>query len=248
MITLTRAQGEFIRRAFDEFDETHTNSTAHATVWSRRSYAPMLIHHPQFADVRDRLGRDFPEYVIVFDVIFESNGSRVEWHCDYESLGPFEVPSRIRAIREHHFMTVHFNLTPDGGALVTVQSTLLSFIHYLCISLFGIFSWVHSAAVVISSPFLRFFGHVHSNRPLVGNVFDNTRLHAVTQGARRTSYVIRLVKRHCVGISRSSILRGITRSSACQAFVPLLNCVDDDLLDVGDVPWESVFTCSMGSE
>lgn len=36
----------------------------------------------------------YPDHVVAFDVLFEAEaGATVDWHVDYESLGPFVVAS-----------------------------------------------------------------------------------------------------------------------------------------------------------
>lgn len=234
MLHLTDAERAYV---LDGFVKGAT-STAHSGVWRRRSYAPMYVYRDELARVRDVVESSFPEYVIAFDVVFESVGGRVDWHCDYESLGPFEVPDRWRAMADHHFMTVHYNLTPDGGSLTTANLPLLSYVFYLCISTFGIFSLAHRLLLAMCAPVLWATRHVHPSAVGAGNVFDNTWLHAVTPGAPRVSYVLRLVRASEVRLTRRSVLAGIKRSSACQAFSPLLDIVSaDENLGAGAVPW-----------
>ena len=213
---------------------------AHASVWSRRVYAPMLIHTPEFESVRTWIATTLPDYAITFDVIFESDGRGVEWHVDHESLGPFIVADRWRAIKEEHFLTLHTNLTADGGNLVTWDSPLASYLHFLVISTFGIFSVAHRLMLLLTRPFFGWYHKTWPNESSVANLFDNARLHAVNPGASRVSYVIRLVKRGCVTISKDSVNEGIRRSPACSAFVPLLSTVGEAPVDVGSLPWHTV--------
>lgn len=163
------------------------------------------------------------------------------WHCDYESLGPFCVPDRWRAVRDSHFLSVHVNLTPDGGSLQTLPWQWLSYLHYLCISVFGIFGMAHACLVVASTPCFRWFAERRSKAPGVGNVFSNVLLHSVTEGAPRTSYVVRLVKRGCVRVTRESVLEGVRRSSACAIFERLLSLFEPSAPDGGlaadDIDW-----------
>lgn len=235
---LTAEECAYIMRSIDS---THTSSS-HATVWKRRSYAPMCIHSPELSRVKSLIHATYPEYIIAFDVIFDSNGNDVGWHCDYESLGPFDVSNRWSAIKNAHFLSVHFNITPNGGHLVTCNSLLLSYLHYLCISKFGIFSFAHRLAVALSYPLLLLLSCRRDGRQSVGNAFDNTRLHRVAAGAPRTSYVVRLVKQGSVKVSRNSIVTGISRSSACQAFRPLLLIVENEPLDVSEIDWKRAFS------
>ena len=210
---------------------------AHQQVWTRRSYAPMLIHTPELASVRDAVARLYPDYAICFDVIFESAGGLVDWHCDYESLGPFFVANRRRAVVEGHFLSIHFNLTPRGGSLTTLPWVWLSLVHYYCISTVGIFSTLHRLLNWASRPLYRLFAQAFPNTVGWGNAFDNTRLHAVSPGDRRISYVLRLAKKDCVSLTRTSVVDGIARSKACVAFACLLKRVSDVPLDVAAIDW-----------
>lgn len=235
---MLRLSEEQVRTVMHEL-KTQTKQQVHTQVWARRSYAPMHIHKPEFADVKRTIEAALPDYAVVFDVVFESAGPEVAWHVDYESLGPFVVPSRWKAIRESHFKTVHFNLTPNGGALVANSSLILAYIFYLAIAMSGIFGWMHRALLAT----LPLGGRVSSNEPRVGNVFDNVRMHMVTAGDPRTSYVVRLVKRNgCVFISRDSILAGLRRSAACAAFHHLLPHVDRENRDATEVNWQCSLT------
>lgn len=238
---LSHDQALHILEAFERTERPQ----AFQAVWSRRSYAPMHIHEPALASLRTSLRTLHPEYVPMFDVVFESQGHRVDWHCDYESLGPFEVDDYPRAIAESHFMSVHFNLTEEGGALTTLPWVWLSCVHYACIVWFGIFSLPHHLLNALCAPLFALFGKVSSNAPRIGNVFDNMRLHSVSTGKPRISYVVRMAKAGCVHVTRKSIENGIRRSAACAAFTPLLtSCVADEPLDVADVAWSHVFSKS----
>ena len=219
------------------------NVTAHADVWSRRLYAPMYVHDAELTTLRDAVADAYPEYAIAFDVVFESAGGVVDWHCDYESLGPFDVPDRRAAIAQRHFLSVHVNLTPNGGALRTLDGwELLSYLHYVVIVACGIFSWAHVWLVWLSTPIFYWCAHAHPHAAGVANVFDNTRLHAVTAGAPRTSYVLRLVHKEHVHLTRASVASGVARSSACAAFARLLPLFDDEQrLRASDVEWAALF-------
>ena len=203
----------------------------------------MHIHSSGFEDVRAAILAAFPDYVIAFDVVFESDGSQVDWHVDYESLGPFEVPHRLAAVRNGHFATVHFNLTDDGGTLTTLPWVWLSYLHFVAIATFGIFSFAHCFLNAMSIPFFCVFRRTHSNAACIGNAFDNTRLHMVTAGAPRVSYVVRLVRAGGrVGISRASVRAGIARSAACDAFKFLLDATSETSMDAARLPWEHLRT------
>ena len=74
----------------------------------------MHIHSKAFAPLREQIAAQLPDHAIAFDVVFESAGKRVDWHGDYESLGPFAFDG-VASIQNHDFVSVHFNLTADGG-------------------------------------------------------------------------------------------------------------------------------------
>jgi len=212
---------------------------AHTGTWARRLYAPMLIHRPEFRALHDHVVTAFPDYMIAFDVVFESAGNETPFHCDYESLGPFIVPSPLRAIRDEYFLSIHFNLTNDGGQLATLPWNLLSYLHYLVIRTFGIFSHVHSVLVFLSRLWLS-FARRHPNTPLEGHVFNNMKLHAVTSGSPRVSYVLRLVKRGHVQISQASVMKGMRRSDACVAFKSLLSKTSETPQFASDIIWREL--------
>ena len=237
-ILMSTTQRDAIREAFEKIEPPK----AHKSVWSRRSYAPMHIHSSEFRSLRSQIYRALPQYEIAFDVLFESRGNTVGWHCDYESLGPFFVPNRWEAVKDSHFMTVHFNLTEDGGALTCLPWSYLSYFFYLVIASTGIFSTAHSILTLLFIPIFAFFARVHSNKPLHGNIFDNTRLHMVTAGKPRLSYVVRLVKKGgVVLISRDSIKDGVKRSDACEVFNRLVDHIPSaDSIDAAAISWSSI--------
>ena len=126
---------------------------AHTDTWKRRVYAPMLIHSDEFAHVRRQIEALYPDYVVAFDVIFESAGNATPWHCDYESLGPFEVADAFVAIRDAHFVSIHANMTAGGGALTTLDGwPRLSWVHYQTIVHTGIYSALHRALSRLCAP------------------------------------------------------------------------------------------------
>ena len=235
MIRYTAAQQKIV---LDAFGCDETGPQAHTHTWSRRSYAPMHIHSDAFADVRAQIRGLFPDHVIAFDVVFESRGNETAWHCDYESLGPFEVPDAWRAVRDAHFVSVHANLTGDGGSLLTLGTwPLLSWVHYQVIVWTGIYSAWHLWVTWLCLPVLSRFARVHPNAVGLGNAFHNMRLHSVSAGAPRVSYVVRLVRRG-VTISRASVREGMARSAACSAFGMLLDRIDsEESRDVTTVNW-----------
>ena len=231
----------------DAFERDNGGPQAHANVWKRRSYAPMHIFTKPLDSVREAVARQYPEYAIAFDVVFESAGGPTDWHCDYESLGPFAVRDRMAAVRGAHFMSLHFNLTQGGGSLMTLPWVRLSYLHYLCIIRFGIFSRLHRLLNVLSAPLFSLFARTHPNQPGWGNAFDNTRLHAVAAGSPRVSYVLRLVRKGCVFLDSTSVSEGIARSDACAAFEPLLAHVSGSV-EAATLPWAKIFSHSPGDE
>lgn len=219
-----------------------TKEVDHAT-WSRREYNPRHIFQPFMTDVRKQIESTFPDHVIAFDVIFASKGAHVAWHCDYESLGPFDVPSFTRAIQESHFRSVHVNLTDDGGALCTLHTpAFLSQIVHKCIMHWGVFNPVHLLMTWLLWPVFVIFARVHSNRAGVGNTFDNLRLHSVGRGRfARISYVVRLVHKREVFVSQASLLNGVRRSHACASLCNSLSEIvasaSGSSVQAGDIAW-----------
>ena len=92
----------------------------------------------RFASLRDQIAAQLPDHAVAFDVVFESAGKRVDWHGDYESLGPFAFDG-VQSIRNHDFVSVHFNLTADGGSLSTLDWPLVSTLHHFVIVKWGIY-------------------------------------------------------------------------------------------------------------
>lgn len=242
-LCLTDAQ---VRHVLDAFSETGHEKT-HATVWKRRAYAPMYIHDDAMRAFRDEIAARHPDYLIAFDVVFETEGGGVDHHVDHESLGPFHVPNRWRAIRDRHFLSVHVNLTPHGGALVTLDDCVwLSYAYYLVISWAGIFSWAHDLLRRGTTGWVRRWQRVRANDVGIGNAFDNTRLHGVTPGAARTSYVVRLVRRGCgIRLTPASVEESLGRSVACRAFRPLLSAVAGGEVAVDRLDWRAAFAGSL---
>ena len=232
-VALTIEEAEFVKNSLSLVEGAHSHT------WSRRSYAPMLIHKTEMQLTRQCIQKNFPEYVIAFDVVFESIGNRVAWHCDYESIGPFEYESLYKSIDENHFLSVHFNLTDNGGSLQTLEWTTLSYIMNVVIKWYGIFSTLHFAFAYIIQmiPFVT----TRSNMKYMGNVFNNFKLHAVTSGNARTSYVVRLVKKNCVKISTKSINAGMVRSRNCDEFERFKKMYSGEFsVDVCEFPWNQV--------
>ena len=138
---------------------------------------------------------------------------------------------------------VHFNLTPNGGRLVTLNWPLLSSLYSFVISVTGIYSLCHRVLNLLCWPLVFLFSKSHTNEPNVGNVFDNMRLHAVTSGDERISYVVRLIKRNgCVTMTRNSIIKCSERSSACKRLndIILPKVPEDKVVDAGEFEWKSL--------
>lgn len=216
MIHLTVQQQECVLQRFELTDEPK----AMQKTWKRRSYAPMLVHEPGFQSLKSQLRAHLPDYTPVFDVIFESDGKRVPFHCDYESLGPFHLSNR--AVKDSHFVSVHFNLTEDGGCLTVLPWWLVSSLHFRIIQWFGIFGIAHTLLNVLTFPLFALFSTRLPNYVGIGNMFNNARLHSVSSGKPRISYVVRLVRNQCVLISPESVERALGVSAAC---LPLRNAL-----------------------
>ena len=234
IIFLNQRQIDIILEKF----ETETQQQAHKKIWKKRQYSPMNIYHPEFEQLRSFIQEKFESYAIMFDVVFESSGICTDWHCDYESLGPFIIDDNYKSIKNSHFVSIHFNITEDGGSLVTLHWKYLSYLYNFITVWFGIFSPLHIFANFVFYPIFYFFGKHHSNFKGLGNVFDNMRLHSVTSGSPRISYVVRMAKKNSVKISKRSIETGIKRSDACLAFKPLLTLVGDDPVFSSQIPWK----------
>lgn len=223
MIHLSEEQRDIILTRFEQT----SNSAAHSAQWTRRSYAPMHIYSPEFESLRKQIKNLLPNYSTTFDVVFEVEADKaVEYHVDYESIGPFEVNDCWNAIKDEHFVTIHFNLTRNGGELKTLDWPVMSWLHYIIIRKYGIFSFQHKSMVWFTTPLFRLFEFKFNNMPLLGNIFNNMRLHGLTRGESRISYVIRLVKNGSVSMTPESVAQGMSRSAACeQAFRSLYDKV-----------------------
>lgn len=222
----------------------HTFTTQESEYgWSRRQYAPMHIHSAAFRSLREAIHDVFPEHTIAFDVVFEAMPHRrVDFHCDYESLGPFESPG-VRDVFGGHFMSVHFNLTPNGGRLATLSWPMLSTLHAWVIGCTGIYSRVHRLLNLLCMPLFFLFKTVFTNEVGVGNAFDNMRLHMVSAGQERISYVVRLVKRGAgVKLSRQRVIACSERSSACKRLSEVLlpRLPTNKVLDAGYFEWDAL--------
>ena len=208
--------------------------------WSRRQYAPMHIHSKAFASLRDQIAAQLPDHAVAFDVVFESAGKRVDWHGDYESLGPFAFDG-VQSIRNHDFVSVHFNLTADGGSLSTLDWPLASTLHHFVIVKWGIYSRPHKLLNFLSRPLFWLFATTRPNAVGEGNAFDNMRLHSVGAGAARLSYVVRLVRRNGgVTMSPATVATCASRSTACERLTKVLAPAVSGQTAAGTFAWESL--------
>ena len=204
----------------DHFEQGPTLAGSYG--WSRRQYAPMHIHSKAFSSLRDQIAAQLPDHAVAFDVVFESAGKRVDWHGDYESLGPFAFDG-VQSIRNHDFVSVHFNLTADGGSLSTLDWPLVSTLHHFVIVKYGIYSRPHKVLNFLSRPLFWLFAQTRPNAVGVGNAFDNMRLHSVGAGAARLSYVVRLVRTNGgVTMSPATVATCASRSTACERLTKVL--------------------------
>jgi hypothetical protein len=210
------------------------------TVWARRQYAPMHIHRPELKHYRDRISAHYPEHAITFDVIFAAAENEVPWHADYDSLGPFDAT--CRSIARDDFITVHANLvSPEGegqGALRTLDSTTVGLVHYWVNRLTNSFGRLSSW----TEPLAPHLAITHDARPGVGNPFNNLKAHAVTAGAGRVSYVVRLVRRS-IPLSAAKVRAAASgaastrRIAEFEQFLPLLT---EERTAAGEFPWDRV--------
>lgn len=235
MITLTVDELECILEHFKDSDITGS----YEAVWSKRKYAPMLIHSSKMRRLKDDIEKKFPAYTITFDVIFSCKGNEVNWHTDYESLGPFINNSPFQAICNRDFISVHFNLTEEGGRLSTLEWCVLSYINYLITLKCGIFSRQHEFFVkFVVKPLAYMFSIIYTNTSCVGNVFNNLGLHYVSDGRERISYVVRMAKSEIVETSKACVELAIVRSKNCSEFTKFLDVVPETPSCVGVIPWQ----------
>jgi len=222
----------------DHFNEGPTLAGSYG--WSRRQYAPMHIHSKAFSSLRDQIAAQLPDHAIAFDVVFESQGKRVDWHGDYESLGPFAFDG-VASIQNHDFVSAHFNLTADGGSLSTLDWPLVSTLHHFVIVKWGIYSRPHKLLNFLSRPLFWVFATTRPNTVGVGNAFDNIRLHSVGAGKERLSYVVRLVRKDGgVTMSPATVATCASRSTACERLTKVLAPAVSKPVEAGIFPWASL--------
>lgn len=224
----------------ETFKTSNQNQT-HLSTWKKRLYCPMYIHNHKFKNVKSIIENKFNDYKIAFDVVFESSGKQIPWHCDYESLGPFVVDQPFNTIKNNNFISIHFNLTNGGGNLQIMKNwTLLSYLHYKIIVWFGIYSPVHKLFNYLSNPLFSYFSSSCLNTKGLGNSFNNMQLHSVSKGNPRISYVIRLIKKHNVKISKMSLKQGIQRSESCKPFSYIIDQTSHEAQEAHLLNWESL--------
>lgn len=225
----------------NEFDKFQPTNESHTNVWSKRLYAGMFIHSPYLTSLKNQVLTKFPDYTITFDVIFQSKGNEVDWHSDHESLGPFFNETPYVAIKERHFISIHFNLTRDGGSLRTMEWPILSYINCQINRNFNIFSLPHRILANFIRPISPYFAQQKSNKPKLGNEFNNLAMHSVSQGQPRTSYVLRLVKSDTVKTSKQLVEAALNVSENCKDFSKILPYfTNDDVILASQLPWDSM--------
>jgi len=223
----------------NEFENYNTDKESHTHVWSKRLYAGMFIHSPYLTSLKNQVLQNYPDYTITFDVIFQSKGNEVVWHSDYESLGPFLNETPYVAINERHFISIHFNLTDDGGSLRTMEWPFLSYVNWHINKNFNIFSWPHKFIVSLIGPISHFFAETKANDPKLGNAFNNLAMHSVSEGQPRTSYVLRLVKSDKVKTSKKLVENAMHLSENCKEFFKILPYFQNDsVILASKLPWE----------
>ena len=218
------------------------NASSMDSVWRHRLYAPMHIHHPALSAYHRRIQEAFPEHTIAFDVVFAAAELEVPWHCDFDSLGPFEVSPG--SIAREEFITVHANLQKpeSGGTLRTIDSLLVAAMHFVSNRLTGSFGRLAAA----TEAWVTAVGSVsHDGRLGVGHAFNNLMAHSVTAGSGRVSYVVRLVKRD-VMMRRERVAAMAEGSGASKGsrrlteFANLLPLMPREQMRVGEFPWDRV--------
>jgi len=226
-----------VLRAFGPVYRTGGNSTKD-TVWARRSYAPMHIHQPALQAYRESIALAFPDHEITFDVIFAAADNAVPWHADYDSLGPFEAS--VHSIVREDFITVHANLISDGGgSLRTLDSAAIAAVHWLSNRATKSFGSLGA----LTEPLAAAIGvRTHDATPGVGNAFNNLKAHAVSAGAGRISYVVRLVHRSVLlsGNKLRAAVSGSESTRQIREFEAFLPHLVGERMEAGAFPWSKV--------
>ena len=215
MIFMSPQESDFI---LDQFNLYNNDKRSHTNIWSKRQYAPMYIQCEQLQRLQKVILKSYPDYTIAFDVIFQSQGNFIDWHTDHESLGPFLNNHPFEAICGRHFLSIHFNLTENGGSLETLEWPFISFISHMINVKTNIFSIYQKMYSYIIKHIAHVFACKYDNTKYLGNVFNNVALHCVSEGDIRTSYVVRMIKTSYVMTNKECILEASTRSSDCLNF------------------------------
>ena len=235
MLYLTNENVKTIRETLDNTEDPQ----AFSDIWSRRSFAPMLIHMPMFDVIKKNIESVFPDYVVTFDTIYESDGRTEPWHCDYETIGIFNINNRFTAIRKSHFLSIVFNLNESSGNMVVLPWTFFSYFHILFVNFFGFMGRIHKLINCFSC--LTFWCCSKKYTPYVlhGSVFNPLKLHKMAAGEQRLSYVVHMVKKGgCVYISRDTIMDGMMRSDSCWVYKQFFyKLKDDSLQDASEILW-----------
>ena len=237
-VTLLPEERAHVLDSFLACSDDGNTSKAQDTVWSRRTYAPMFIHRPELASYKRAIEAALPDYVVAFDVIFAAADSAVPWHCDYDSLGPFDVS--FASIPRGDFVTVHANLQNHGGGqLRTLSSLPMAAAHFAVNTLTSSFGGL----AALTAPFAESLGaNTHSGAEGHGHFFNNMATHAVTQGAGRVSYVVRLMRRDVV-MRREFVeaaSSGTLGTRRLKEFGRLLPLFAGAAVRAGDFPWDKV--------
>jgi len=221
----------------------------------------MLIHRPEMTAFKRELEQALPTHVVAFDVIFQPSSEPVLWHCDYDSLGPFD--STPLSIATQDFISLHVNLMssnssmPGDGQLRTMESFVLSAVVYIYGRLGFLrsrgsgqrqfqrfFNRVFNGLFSLSEVLMHVFGdRRHDSTAGAANTFNNLALHSVTAGAGRVSYAVRLVRRSVL-TSRANLQaltsgdRGTRRQPEFDPFIQHLHGAES--MAAADFPFAAV--------
>ena len=239
MLRITPRQREYV---LERFAADADPKTAHAHTWSRRSYAPMYVHDPELDSYRSALEQRFPGYVIAFDVV-PRRGARGRVARRPRVPWSLSRARPLRAVRNHHFLTAHVNLTPDGGALLTYPREGLSWIYFWVVSTFGIFSVAHTLLVALTRPFSRVGARATTRRRESGRLRQHTPARRDLRRARLLRRATRETRRH----PHARVRRGRDRALVGMRRLRDASRRPQTSVDVSDVPWVDAFR-SAGAE
>jgi len=205
----------------------------------------MHIHAEELTLYRSAIADAFPEHQIAFDVVFAASKDAVPWHADFDSLGPFDAT--LASIGREDFITVHANLVcPEGsaggaGRLRTVDSLGVAALHYASNRLTSSFGSLGA----LTEPLAAGFGErprMHDGAAGIGNAFNNLKAHAVSAGAGRISYVVRLVHRSVLlsGNKLRAAVSGSESTRQIREFEAFLPHLVGERMEAGAFPWSKV--------